>query len=114
MIVVVDDDEGIRATYQHCLRARGFDVRCAADGEAALQLLSRQPSATVLLDIFMPGMEGIETLRRIKREHPKSKVITMSGARQFGVDMLKATLALGADASLEKPFALDQLLALIS
>ncbi|MGZ6316645.1 MAG: response regulator [Anaerolineales bacterium] len=113
MILVVDDDEGARTTYEHWLKGEGLDVRSVEDGRAALNVLENTPTATVLLDLFMPGMEGIETLRAIKRDHPGSRVVVMSGLRYAGSDMLKAAMALGADGALEKPFSLNQLLGII-
>jgi CheY-like chemotaxis protein len=113
MILVVDDDGGARATYEFWLKAEGLDVRAVEDGRAALNVLRDAPARIVLLDLFMPGMEGIETLRTIRRDHPGTHVIVMSGLRFAGSDMLKAAVALGADAALQKPFRLDQLLEFI-
>ena len=113
MILVVDDDEGVRATCEHWLKGEGLDVRSVADGQAALDVLEQNEIGTFLVDIFMPGMEGIETIRRLRQDYPASRIIAMSGSRSIRADMLKAALALGADAALEKPFSLKQLLASI-
>ena len=114
MVLVVEDNGGARATYEYWLKSKGLDVRAVHDGRAALNVLEEATVTTVLLDLFMPGMEGIETLRTIKRNHPRTQVIVMSGLRQGGSDMLRAAIALGADAALEKPFEHDQLLAFIN
>jgi CheY-like chemotaxis protein len=113
MILVVDDDDVARATYEYWLKSKGLSVRAVQDGRAALNVLEGATVSAVLLDLFMPGMEGIETLRRIKRDHPGTRVLVMSGWRYAGMDMLKAAAALGADATLEKPFMLDQLMTFI-
>ena len=110
MIVIVDDDDGARATYEYWLKKAGREVQTAPDGGAALEILNSAPDATVLLDLFMPGMEGIETLGHIRRHYPLSRVIVMSGGRHLNRDMRKFAVKLGADAALEKPFTLDQLL----
>lgn len=114
MILVVEDDDAARATYEYWLKNEGLEVRAVDDGRAALNVLDDETVTTVLLDLFMPGMEGIETLRTIRRDHPGTRVLVMSGLRHAGIDMLKAAVALGADAALEKPFSLDQLLASIN
>ena len=110
MILVVDDDEGVRATCEHWLRGEGLNVRSVADGQAALDVLKHTEIGTFLVDIFMPGMEGIETIRRLRRDHPASRIIAMSGSASIRADMLKAALELGADTALEKPFSLTELM----
>jgi len=78
-ILIVDDEASIRKSLEGVLSDEGFSCALASDGADALsQLPSLRPSL-VLLDIWMPGMDGIETLRRIKAMQPGTPVIMMSG-----------------------------------
>jgi len=78
-ILLVDDEEGIRTVLGISLADAGYRVSTAASGEEALELFRRQTPAIVLTDIKMPGMDGIELLRRIKEEKPDTEVIMITG-----------------------------------
>ena len=65
-VLAVDDDPEILAMLRRGLGVEGFDVKAAADGQAALAELSRQPVDVVVLDVMMPGTDGLEVLRRIR------------------------------------------------
>jgi DNA-binding response OmpR family regulator len=109
VVLVVDDDEAIRRVVRTVLEADNFDVVEAADGPAALLLLEaimgRGPDA-VVLDVMMPGIDGIEVCSRI--DHDKVKVIMLS-ARDDPDTRQRATQA-GADSYLTKPFSAIELL----
>ncbi len=108
-ILVVDDEEGIRTILGKALRSAGHEVVLAADGLEALKCYRAAPADVVIADIFMPGMDGIETMRELRREFPDCKIIGMSG-NQSARPMLSAARQLGAIAALEKPFSINQLL----
>lgn len=67
-ILVVDDEEGLRLLYKEELEEEGAEVEVAASGEEALEKLENEPIDLVLLDIKMPGMDGVEVLRRVKEK----------------------------------------------
>ena len=68
-ILIVDDDNGQRSLLETFLRAQGYRTRSAASGEAALQMLETESFAMMISDVRMPGMSGIETLRRVRQHH---------------------------------------------
>ena len=109
-ILVVDDEELIRASMAAVLRRGGHDVVVAEDGEAALGKFAPSRFDLVITDIVMPRMEGIETLRALRRLEPTIRIIAMSGSNG-GDDgfYLRAAVALGADATLQKPFKVAEL-----
>ncbi|HYA01799.1 MAG TPA: response regulator [Syntrophobacteria bacterium] len=78
-ILLIDDEEGIRKVMAIDLRDAGYTVWTAASGEEGLEIFSREKPAIVLTDIKMPGMDGIEVLRRIKASDPETEVIIITG-----------------------------------
>ena len=107
-ILIVDDEASIRKSLEGVLSDEGYSCALASDGADALaQLLSVHPSL-VLLDIWMPGMDGIETLRRMKAARPETPVIMMSGHATIST-AIKAT-KVGASDFIEKPLELELVL----
>ena len=109
IILVVDDDMDVVATIKKSLMKAGYQVACATNGLDALRSLELQPPDLVLLDIAMPGMNGIELCRQI-RAHPITAgipilFVTVSGDLQSKVAAFDA----GADDYLVKPFDLQEL-----
>ncbi len=76
-ILVVDDDESVRYSFQRAF-GRNYDIATAGTGEEALYEIERNSPALIFLDVRMPRMSGIETLRRIKERHPNLPVILMT------------------------------------
>jgi UDP-3-O-acyl N-acetylglucosamine deacetylase len=111
-ILIVDDEASILRALKGILADEGFDVIHAQDGEAALQLLQEQPVDLVLLDIWMPGMDGIQSLQRIRALQTGVCVIVMSGHGNIET-AVKAT-RLGAFDYLEKPLSLDNVLSAVN
>jgi UDP-3-O-acyl N-acetylglucosamine deacetylase len=107
-ILVVDDEASIRKSLAGVLGDEGFDCVLAGDGADALAKLPSVDPSLVLLDIWMPGMDGIETLRRMKAARPSMPVIMMSGHATIST-AIKATRE-GAVDFLEKPLQVDLLL----
>ncbi len=110
-ILIIDDDESLRDALRRTLHKEGYTVVEAGDGQQGLKQLERVPVDLVLLDIFMPGKEGLETLRELRRLYPPLRVIAMSGGGSKGaLDVLRWAKLLGARHTLEKPFSREQLL----
>ena len=88
----------------------GHEVLEATDGDAGLKLLAETGVTLVITDIFMPGQDGIVTLRRIKKEFPGVQVIAVSGGDATGrIDLRKDAELLGAAQTLRKPFSPGEL-----
>lgn len=107
-ILVVDDESSIRRTLEGVFRDEGFETIHSEDGESALTILADERPVLVVLDIWMPGMDGIETLRRIKQLYPDLPVIMISGHATIATAV--SATRLGASDFVEKPFDLDRLM----
>ncbi len=108
VVLIVDDEAAIRRSVGGVLRDEGFDVAEVEDGDKALAFLSDQKPSLVLLDIWMPGMDGLEALVAMKHRHPDLPVVMISGHATIAA-ALKAT-RLGAADFIEKPLDIDRLL----
>lgn len=107
-IMVVDDEASIRSSLSDILMDEGYDVIPVSDGHEALQRLSLNTPDLILLDIWMPGMDGTEVLKEIKNRWPDIKVIVISGHGNIET-AVKAT-KLGACDYIEKPLSLEGVL----
>ena len=107
-VLVVDDEPQIRRTLATNLRARGFEVVLASSGEEALLLAATQPPDVVILDLGLPGIDGITVIERL-RTQSNVPVIVLS-VREQEADKVRA-LDVGADDYVTKPFGMDELLA---
>ena len=107
-LLLVDDEEDFRRTIAKRLKRRGIAAEQAESGEECLSILKQKPMDVVVLDVKMPGMNGIETLHHIKEKYPKTEVIMLTGhaTTQDGVDGIKT----GAFDYLTKPIELEHLL----
>jgi CheY-like chemotaxis protein len=113
-ILVIDDDGAFRSMLRRTLQRLGHEVSEAADGSAALRTLREATVDLVMTDIIMPGMEGIETIRALQRDHPQLNVIAMSGGGRIKAEgYLEVAKAFGAVRVLRKPFDREELLAAI-
>ncbi|MGD8541444.1 MAG: response regulator [Desulfobacteraceae bacterium] len=110
-LLLVDDEADFRCAIARRLTKRGITPAEAANGEECLQLLAEQPMDVVVLDVKMPGMNGIEVLARIKEKHPETEVILLTGhaTTPDGVAGIKS----GAFDYLTKPIELEQLVSKI-
>lgn len=107
-ILIIDDEESIRASLKGALEDEGFDVITAANGEEGVIKASDELPELILLDIWMPGIDGIETLNRLKRLLPKLPVVMISGHGTIEV-AVKAT-RMGAYDFIEKPLSLEKVM----
>lgn len=107
-VLVVDDEPQIRRALRAGLHANGFEVELAADGEAALDLMALNPAEIMILDLGLPGIDGIEVIQQL-REWSTAPIIVVS-VRDNEREKVRA-LDAGADDYLTKPFGMDELLA---
>jgi DNA-binding response OmpR family regulator len=108
-ILVVDDDPAVTSMLRRGLSYEGFTVTVAASGPAGLALAREQPPDLVILDIMMPGMDGLEVLRRLRAADRQLPVILLT-ARDAPADQVHG-LEAGAEDYVVKPFSFDVLLA---
>ncbi len=106
-VLVVDDEDVVIRSCRRVLSDSGFEVEAATDGSAALEKIGQHEFDVVLLDIMMPGIDGVEVLRRIKEDHPQVEVVMITGRAQ--IDTAVRSMKLGAFDYLPKPFDPDEL-----
>jgi two-component system, NtrC family, nitrogen regulation response regulator NtrX len=104
-ILIVDDEEAIRASLQSILEDEGYQVTVAASGTDALKIYGIDPPDLMILDIWMPEMDGLETLRRVKEFVPATQVMMMSG--HGSIETAVKAIKLGAYDYIEKPLSLE-------
>lgn len=111
-VVVVDDHADMRDFVKAALEREGYEVRTAADGGHALASLGQRGADLLITDIFMPGVQGFETISRCRAEFPEMKIIVISGGTILGLkhDFLSTAALLHVSATLRKPFTAEQLL----
>ncbi|HYI29402.1 MAG TPA: response regulator [Bradyrhizobium sp.] len=116
-ILVVDDDVAVQTTIRLILERAGHNVIVASDGRKGLAIFETGEFDLLFLDIFMPGMDGIETMRLVHQQQPLIPIIVISGnplTSGSGPDFLTMATKLGAVRSLQKPFKPAALLAAVT
>ena len=105
-ILLIDDDEGFAASIAKLLSSRGYDVLTAPNGRVGLDLLEREPIDLALVDIYMPEVDGLEVILKLRRRAPGTRVVALSGGGRPGSpgDVLNMALALGSVRVISKPF----------
>ena len=106
-VLVIDDDPGVREYLQTLATRQGYDVFVAADGETALEELAESRPDIVTLDAILPGLDGLEVLRRLKRSLPEVPVVMLSGHGHART--IVQAMQLGASDFLRKPFEVEEL-----
>jgi CheY-like chemotaxis protein len=110
-ILVIDDEDLIREIVKEMLEAEGYVVFTAANGKEGLRLFRKESPDLIITDIFMPEMEGLETIRELHRGSPQVKIVAISGGGEKGMlSFLSHAKRFGALRTLEKPFSRDELL----
>jgi len=104
-ILVVDDEEAIRTSLRSILEDEGYDVTVAVNGIEALKIYGMDPPDLMILDIWMPELDGLETLRRVKELVPTTQVMMMSG--HGSIETAVKAVKLGAYDYIEKPLSLE-------
>ena len=110
-MLVTDDDRAVREALERALQLAGYEVELASDGDAALAAIDRRTPDAVVLDIMMPGLDGLDVTRRLRREGNRVPILLLTARDDVG-DRVEG-LDAGADDYLPKPFALEELLARI-
>ena len=117
-ILLVDDDRAIRTTIELLLKRAGHEVVVAEDGRDGVAKIEGERFDLLIVDIFMPGMDGLETIQKVHQQQPELPVLVMSGmvfrsASSPPPDFLAMATKLGAVKSLRKPFRPHELLAAV-
>jgi two-component system sensor histidine kinase ChiS len=112
-ILIADDDPSNREVLSYYLRRQGYDVRTVTDGADALAAIAGNTFALVLLDVVMPGLDGLEALRRIRTMHTPRELPVILFTGLDAPEALETAGELGANAWLAKPYQLAELLAAV-
>jgi len=105
-VLIVDDEPGVRSALSGVLRDEGYQVDAVESGEACLELLGRQPFDVVVLDVWLPGMDGLATLARLRERQVDSQVVLISG--HGNIESAVRAIKLGAFDFVEKPLSLEK------
>ena len=109
-ILLIDDQESIRLIFKAVLERAGYRVLTAEHGKDGLRLLEQERVDLILLDIFMPEMDGFELIPRLRKYRSTSKIIAMTGDSHY----LNMAKRLGVNDALQKPFSVQELLMAVS
>ncbi|HUV12113.1 MAG TPA: sigma-54 dependent transcriptional regulator [Acidobacteriota bacterium] len=107
-LLVVDDEENVRASLQGVLADEGFSVDTVESGEACLKAADRRPYDAIFLDVWLPGKDGLDTLKELRSRNPNQYVIMISG--HGSIETAVQATKLGAFDFIEKPLSLDKLM----
>src|SRR6478752_178857 len=105
-VLIVDDEPGVRSALSGVLRDEGYQVDAVESGEACLELLGRQPFDVVVLDVWLPGMDGLATLTRMRERQVDAQVVIISG--HGSVESAVRAIKMGAFDFVEKPLSLEK------
>jgi DNA-binding NtrC family response regulator len=112
-ILLIDDEDQVRTLFQVALEETGYRVLSAASGEDGLRLFNEERVDLVLVDIFMPSMDGLELIPLLQKTRPACKIIAISGG-SWEWNYLDTAKSLGAHGTLKKPLHLQELLDMVS
>lgn len=115
-VLLVDDDAHVRSALGALLAQLGYEVTAAANGLEALSRVGTREFRVALVDLFMPTMDGLELIPKLRFQSPHTHVIAMSGGYMGGraLDLLRAAERAGAERTLAKPFTVEELQAAIA
>src|SRR5438046_2685665 len=105
-ILIVDDERGIRETLSAVLRDEGFNAEAVASGEDCLKAIGRRAYGCVLLDVWLPGINGLETLQQMRNSNCDAAVVIISG--HGNVETAVRATKLGAFDFIEKPLSIEK------
>jgi CheY-like chemotaxis protein len=115
-VLLIEDDEAVRALLSEVLKEGGFEVVAAANGKEGIAIFEEQAIDLIVTDLFMPTLDGAETIIAIRRLRPDFKIIAISGGRRIiGPEHLQSVVRhMGVNHFLAKPFTGDQLLRMVT
>lgn len=109
-VLVVDDRPDVLGFVCAELESAGYAVQTAENGCQAIERQREHAADVMLVDIFMPEMDGLETIDNVRAQFPRTRIVAMSSGARGLQDYLQVARDIGADATLHKPFARDELL----
>jgi DNA-binding response OmpR family regulator len=123
-VLVIDDETYVREALERVLATSDITVVGAATADAGLAAMRERPADLVIIDVILPGMDGVAVIKEIRRTNPTVRIIAISGGGNFGLHAyqpeaistsayLAACVAAGADGTLAKPFETQELRSLI-
>lgn len=113
-VLIIDDEEQVRKLIREVLEEAGHEVVEARNGREGMKLYEANSTDVVITDLVMPEQEGLETITGLRRRFPAVKIIAISGAQQkLDLDLLYVAEKLGAIRTMEKPFEMQKLVALV-
>ena len=110
-ILIVDDEPGVRSSLSGVLRDEGYNVEAVSTGEACLDRVTRSPVDLIVLDVWMPGMDGLATLAKLRERQVDTQVVLISG--HGSIESAVKAIKLGAFDFVEKPLSLDKTLLVV-
>ncbi len=110
-ILIVDDEPGVRSSLSGVLRDEGYSVEAVSTGEACLDRLTRGPVDLIVLDVWMPGMDGLATLQKLRERQVDTQVVLISG--HGSIESAVKAIKLGAFDFVEKPLSIDKTLLVV-
>jgi len=108
-VLIVDDEKNLTLAMRRLLSAEGYRAEVAASGEFALEAIKELPFDVILLDVNMPGMNGLETFKKLRKVSPKSKVIMITGYGKTLKALVEEARELGVHSVIDKPFKINQI-----
>jgi CheY-like chemotaxis protein len=113
-VLVIEDNDDFRKLALRWFHSHGIEAEGAANGVQGLALQRARPAEVIVTDIFMPEMEGIETIDDLRREFPEAKIIAMSGREPLmNFDVFEVARQVGAVKTFKKPFKFEDLVAAV-
>ena len=123
-ILIVDDEEHVRAALKQVLERAGYEVVVAETGNEGLEMMKHEGADLVITDVIMPGIDGITTARKIREKYRDTRIIVISGGGKTAPDpyepdaiptrsYLASASKAGADHALTKPFDRDEILRVV-
>ena len=107
-VLIVDDEEIVRRAHLRSLEETGCQARVAEDGNEAIRVMEQEPADVILLDLRMPGLDGMDVLKTIKTRWPDSEVVVITGYPS--IESAKTAVRLGACNYIAKPVAPDDVI----